>query len=165
MTNHSTPTRLVEYINTALAGLHGHQRKATTDFVLALIDRKSATQAALARFFDNFEAAVKRLSRYVHNPRIELDTTVRAHADFLVARLPRSGNIRIAVDWTSEDTQHLLVASLIVGHRAIPLYWTSALSRIARGVLSKSEPLSRVRCGGRDGSQSSNAALSGRKEM
>ncbi len=123
MPKHPTPTRLVEYTSTALAGMHGHQRKATTDFVLALIDRKSATQAALARFFDNFEAAVKRLSRYVHNPRIELDTTVRAHADFLVARLPRSGTIRISIDWTSEDTQHLLVASLLVGHRAIPLYW------------------------------------------
>jgi hypothetical protein len=123
MTQHPTPTRLVEYINTALADMHGHQRKATTDFVLALIDRKSATQATLARFFDNFEAAAKRLSRYVHNPRIELEVTVRAHADFLVARLPRSGNIRIALDWTSEATQHLLVASLVVGHRAIPLYW------------------------------------------
>jgi hypothetical protein len=123
MTKHPTPTRLLEYINTALADLHGHQRTATTDFVLALIDRKSATQAALARFFDNFEAAAKRLSRFVHNPRIELEVTVRAHAAFLVARLPRSGTIRIALDWTSEATQHLLVASLVVGHRAIPLSW------------------------------------------
>jgi Transposase DDE domain len=117
------PTRLVEYINAALAALHGHQRKATTDFVLALIDRKSAAQATLARFFDNFEAATKRLSRFVYNPRIELETTVRAHAAWIVTRLPRSGTIRIALDWTSEDTQHLLVASLIVGHRAIPLSW------------------------------------------
>jgi hypothetical protein len=123
MPTHRPPTRLVEYINVALAGRHGHQRKAITDFVLALIDRKSATQAALARFFDNFEAASKRLSRLVHNPRIDLDTTVRAHADFLVTRLPRSGTIRIALDWTSEGTRHLLVASLIVGHRAIPLFW------------------------------------------
>ena len=123
MPTHPAPTRLVEYINTALAALHGHQRKATTDFVLALIDRKSATQATLARFFDNFEAATKRLSRFVHNPRIELEVTVRAHADFIVARLPRSGQIRIALDWTSEARQHLLVASLLVGRRALPLYW------------------------------------------
>ena len=123
MPNHSTPTRLREYINTALAALHGHQRKATTDFVLALIDRKSATQATLARFFDNFEAAAKRLSRFVHNPRIDLESTVLAHAAWIAARLPRSGTIRVAIDWTSEDTQHLLVASLLVGHRAIPLYW------------------------------------------
>jgi hypothetical protein len=123
MPTHPTPTRLSEYINTALADLHGHQRKAITCFVLALIDRKSTTQAALARFFDNFEAAAKRLSRLIHNQRIDVDLTVRAHAQFLVARLPRSGVIRIALDWTSEDKQHLLVASLVVGRRAIPLYW------------------------------------------
>jgi hypothetical protein len=123
MPKHPTPLRLLEYSNTALADLHGHQRKAITDFVLAIIDRKSATQATLARFFDNFEAAAKRLSRLVHNSRIDLDTTVRAHADFLAARVPRSGTIRIALDWTSEDTQHLLIVSLLVGRRALPLSW------------------------------------------
>lgn len=124
MPTQPTPHRLVEYISTALGALHGHQRKAITDVVLALLNRKSATQAELARFFgDSFEAASKRVSRLIHNSRIELESTVRFHAEFLVARLPRSGTIRIAIDWTSEDTQHLLVASLIVGHRAVPLYW------------------------------------------
>src|SRR5437879_1158250 len=98
MPKHSTPTRLVEYINTALPGHHGHQRKAITDFVLALISCKSGRQASIARVFDNFEAALKRLSRFVHNTRIDIEATARAHATFIVARLPRSGPLRIAID-------------------------------------------------------------------
>jgi len=123
MPEYSKPTRLVEYINSALSTQHGHRRNAIADFVIALIEIKSGSQAALARGFDNFEAAVKRLSRLLHNPKLELEASVLAHALWLVARLPRSGPIRIAIDWTSEDTQHLLVASLIFGRRAIPLFW------------------------------------------
>ena len=123
MPEYSKPTRLVEYINSALSAHHGHRRTAIADFVVALIERKSGSQAALARGFDNFEAAVKRLSRLLHNPKLELEATVLSHARWLVARLPRFGTVRIAIDWTSEDAQHLLVASLIVGRRAIPLFW------------------------------------------
>ena len=31
--------------------------------------------------------------------------------------------VRLSLDWTSEDSQHLLIASLRVGRRAVPLYW------------------------------------------
>jgi hypothetical protein len=41
----------------------------------------------------------------------------------VVAQLPVSGTVRVALDWTTEDQQHLLVASLIVGRRAVPVYW------------------------------------------
>ena len=44
----------------------------------------------------------------------------RAHAQAVVAQLPLSGTVRIAIDWTTEERQHLLMASLIVGHRAVP---------------------------------------------
>jgi hypothetical protein len=40
-----------------------------------------------------------------------------------VGQLPLSGTIRVALDWTTEDQQHLLVASLGVGRRALPIYW------------------------------------------
>src|SRR5947209_19963089 len=33
------------------------------------------------------------------------------------------GPVRLALDWTIEDRQHLLVASLNVGRRGVPLYW------------------------------------------
>ena len=118
-----TPTRLVEYINLIFDNAHGHQRNAICDFVLALLATRSCCQAALARFFDNFEAATRRLTRFLHNPRLEVTDLTSQTARVLVARLPLSGPIRLSLDWTIEDQQHLLVASLCLGTRALPLYW------------------------------------------
>jgi len=123
MTQHSLTTRLGEYISLVLPDAHGHQQKAITDFVLAVVLVQSCCQATLARFFDNFEAASKRLFRLLHNARLDTEELARAHAAALVARLPGEGSVRLALDWTTEDSQHLLVASLSVGRRAVPLYW------------------------------------------
>src|SRR5215210_2594567 len=123
MTQHSLTTRLGEYISLVLPAAHGHQQKAITDFVMAVVMVQSCCQAALARFFDNFEAASKRLFRLLHNTRLDTEELARSHASALVGRLPSEGCVRLALDWTVEDSQHLLVASLSVGRRAVPLYW------------------------------------------
>lgn len=122
-TQDPTPTRLVEYINLIFDDAHGHQRQAICDFVLALLSVRSCCQAALARFFDNFEAASRRLTRFVHNPRLSVDYLARQTARVIISQLPLIGTLRISIDWTIEDTQHLLVASLCIGRRAIPIYW------------------------------------------
>jgi hypothetical protein len=122
-TQSSTPPRLVEYINLIFDNAHGHQRNAIIDFVLALLATKSCRQATLARFFDNFEAASRRLTRFLHNPRLAVGELTRQTARVLVSQLPLVGTIRLSIDWTIEDTQHLLVASLCIGSRAMPLYW------------------------------------------
>jgi len=119
----STPTRLVEYINSIFENAHGHQRNAICDFVLALISTRSCCQASLARFFDNFEAACKRLTRFLHNPRLDVDELSRQTSRVIVSQLPLVDTVRLSIDWTIEDQQHLLVASLCIGSRAIPLYW------------------------------------------
>jgi transposase len=120
---HSTTTRLREYINTLLPTAHGHQLKAIFDFVLALIDQQTCCQAQLARFFDNTEAASKRLSRLLHNPRLSVAEMSRATARMIMVQLPLAGPVRLTLDWTIEDQQYLLVASLTIGRRAIPLWW------------------------------------------
>jgi hypothetical protein len=122
-TQNSTPPRLVEYINLIFDNPHGHQRNAICDFVLALLSTQSCCQAVLARGFDNFEAASRRLTRFLHNPRLQVAELTRQTARVLVARLPLIGTIRLSIDWTIEDTQHLLAASLCIGTRALPLYW------------------------------------------
>jgi hypothetical protein len=119
----STPTRLVEYINLIFENAHGHQRNAIIDFVLALISTRSCCQATLARFFDNFEAASRRLTRFLHNLRLDVDSLSRQTSRVIVSQLPLVGQVRLSIDWTIEDRQHLLVASLCTGSRAIPLYW------------------------------------------
>jgi hypothetical protein len=125
MNQSSLTTRLGEYISLVLPDAHGHQQKAISDFVLALISAQSCCQAILSRCFDNFEAASRRLTRLLHNSRLAPDESARAHARALAARLPARGAVRLSLDWTTEETQHLLVASLRVGGRALPLYWRS----------------------------------------
>jgi hypothetical protein len=120
---YSHPTRLRDYIAFVLPWAHGHQLKAISDFVAAIIENQTACQAQLARSFGHQEAAVKRLSRLLHNER--LDPKLFADAVLLQAlhQRPTQGKIRLAIDWTIEDHQHLLVVSLVVGRRAVPIYW------------------------------------------
>src|SRR5882757_10435446 len=115
MTQHSLTTRLQEYISLVLPDAHGHQLKAISDFVMAVVIVQSCCQARLARFFDNFEAASKRLFRLLHNSRLDTEALAHSHAAALVRRLPAEGCVRLALDWTTEETQHLLVASLKIG--------------------------------------------------
>jgi hypothetical protein len=102
---------------------HGHQRKAIRDFVQAIIDQQTGCQAPLARRFSNQEAAAKRLSRLLHNERLEPRHLVDAVLLQALVQLPSHGPVRLAVDWTIAGHQHVLVVSLVVGRRAIPIYW------------------------------------------
>jgi hypothetical protein len=133
MTQHLQPTRLEHYINTLMPETHGHQRKAFGDFVAALLGVRTCCQATLARYFPNFEAASRRLTRWLHNSRLDVQTQAHAPALGLVHQLPRSGPVRVAIDWTTEDQQHLLVASVIVGRRAVPLYWEAYTTAARKG--------------------------------
>src|SRR4029450_3109412 len=94
---------------------------------------RTCCQATLARTFANFEAASRRLTRWLHNPRVEPHRQARAHAQAVVTPLPLSGTGRGAVDWTTEDQQHLLVASVVVGRRAVPLYWEAYTTTEIKG--------------------------------
>ncbi|MCA1618440.1 MAG: transposase [Acidobacteria bacterium] len=106
-----------------LPSAHGHQRKAIFDFVTALVAVQSCCQAKLARFFGNQEAALKRLARFLRNERLDVRELALSSARIVVAQLPLVGPVRLAIDWTIEAEQHLLVASLMVGRRGVPLFW------------------------------------------
>jgi Transposase DDE domain len=133
MTQHLQPTRLEHYINTLMPETQGQQRKAFGDFVAALLGVRTCCQATLARYFPNFEAASRRLTRWLHNSRLDVQTQAHAPALVLVHQLPRSGPVRVAIDWTTDDQQPLLVASVIVGRRAVPLYWEAYTTAARKG--------------------------------
>jgi hypothetical protein len=136
---YSHTTRLSDYIAFVLPWAHGHQLKGITDFVAAIIEKQSACQAQLARCFDNQEAAAKRLSRLLHNER--LDPRILAESVLLQAihQMPDHGKIRLAIDWTIEDKQHLLVVSLIMGRRALPIYWRAYDESVLKGRMKRYE--------------------------
>lgn len=116
-------THLLEFITKLYSWGHGHQIKAFVAFVEALLAAKSCSQAKLAETFENKKAAVKRLSRFLHNPRLRTKDLAEGVATQFVAQLARHACVRIALDWTVENGIHTLVASASVGRRAVPIYW------------------------------------------
>ena len=132
-------TRLFEYIAALLPWAHGHQRKAITTYVAQIVDKQTGCQAQLARGLGNQEAACKRLSRLLHNSRLKPKDLAQAVLWRVVSQLPGRGPVRVAIDWTSEDTQHLLVVSLIVERRAVPLYWRAYDAGVLKGRMQRYE--------------------------
>ena len=139
ITNDSQTTRLTEYIKELLPWAHGHQVKALATFVAAIIDKQTGNQAALARSCGNQEAATKRLSRLVHNERLSPHDLADAVLEQSLRQLPRTGKVRLAIDWTIEGTQYLLVASLITSGRALPIYWRAYDQAVLKGRMRRYE--------------------------
>ena len=135
----SATTRLDDYIVDMLPWAHGHQRKAIRDFVQAIIDQQTGCQAQLARSFGNQEAAAKRLSRLLHNARLEPRHLADAVLLQALVQLPAHGPVRLAIDWTIEGQQHLLVVSLSVGRRAVPIYWRAYDATVLKGRMQRYE--------------------------
>jgi hypothetical protein len=114
------PTRILDYIRDLLPWAHGHQIKSIATFVVAIIKKQSCNQSELACLLGNQEAAVKRLSRLIHNDRLKPRRLAIWICRQVLLEVPSSGKVRLSIDWTIENTLHLLVISLIIGHRAPP---------------------------------------------
>lgn len=124
---------LADYITEVLPWAHGHQIKGITAVVAAIIEKQTGNQAELARSFGNQEAAVKRISRLAHNERLDPRKLADAVLEEAIRKLPANGKVRTTIDWTSEDKQHLLVISLVIGRRAMPIYWRAYDSSVLKG--------------------------------
>jgi Transposase DDE domain len=135
----SETTRLKDYIVEVLPWAHGHQLKGITTFVAAIIEKQTGNQAELARGLGNQEAAVKRLSRLLHNPRLVPHRWADAVLAQALRQLPPTGKVRLALDWTIEGSQHLLVVSLVRGGRAVPIYWRAYDAGVLKGRMKRYE--------------------------
>jgi hypothetical protein len=139
MTTSTSTARLTEYIKELLPWAHGHQIKAIVAFVAAIIEKQTGCQAELARTQGNQEAAVKRLGRLLHNERLSPKDFAQWLCHRALEQLPRTGKVRVTIDWTSEDDQHLLVISLVVGRRALPVFWRAYSQGVLKGRKSRYE--------------------------
>jgi Transposase DDE domain len=135
----SETTRLMDYIAEVLPWAHGHQLKGITTFVGAIIEKQTGTQAELARGLGNQEAAVKRLSRLLHNERLAPHRLADAVLAQALRQLPPKGKVRLAIDWTIEGSQHLLVVALVTGGRAVPIYWRAYAATVLKGRMRRYE--------------------------
>ena len=91
----SSTTRLSEYIASVLPWAHGHQLKAITTFVAQIMDKQTGCQAQLARGLGNQEAACKRLSRLLHNPRLDPKDLAEAVLWQAMSQLPVRSSLKI----------------------------------------------------------------------
>lgn len=140
MTTGIQPTRIAEFIKQMMPWAHGHQIKAISKFVLAIIDKQTGCQAELARTQGNQEAAAKQLSRLIHNSRLRPKDFARwLCLQVLANQVPRCGKVRLTIDWTTEDDQHLLVISLVVGRRALPIFWRAYSQAALKGRMKRYE--------------------------
>lgn len=135
----SWTTRLKEDIANVLPWAHGHQLKGITTFVSAILEKQTGNQADLARGLGNQEAALRRLSRLLHNARLAPYRLADAGLAQALRQLPPTGKVRLALDWTIEGAQHLLVVSLVTGGRAVPLYWRAYAATVLKGRMRRSE--------------------------
>lgn len=135
----SWTTRLKEYIANVLPWAHGHQLKGITTFVNAIIEKQTGNQAELVRGLGNQEAALKRLSRLLHNERLAPHRLADAVVAQALRQLPPRGKVRLAIDWTIEGSQHLLVVSLVTGGRAMPIYWRAYDATVLKGRMRRYE--------------------------
>ena len=103
------------------------------DYVEAILKRQTGNQAELSRGMGNQEAAVKRLGRLIHNARLDPRALAAAILDQAVSQIPKSGKVRLALDWTIEDEQHLLVISLVIKGRGVPIFWRAYAESVLKG--------------------------------
>ncbi len=127
------PTSLFDYIKDMAGPLHGHQVKAIAAVVFAIIEQRTAVQAGLATAFGNQEAACRRISRLLQNPRLAPKQLPGMACSQFLRQLPKIGKIRLAFDWTIENEQYLLVISLVRHGRAIPIFWRGYEEKRLRG--------------------------------
>src|SRR5262249_3105105 len=91
-----------------------HFQKIFFSRSIAIIEKQTGNQAELARGQGNQEAAVKQLSRLIHNPRLRPKDFAEWLCRQALEQVPLTGKVRMTIDWTTEDDQHLLVISLVV---------------------------------------------------
>jgi len=132
-------TPIEEYIAKVYPWAHGHQIKGISDFVRAILQRQSGIQAELVRGMGNQEASLKRLSRLNHNERLDPHKLAEGVMDQALEQIPPKGKVKLAVDWTIEGEQYLLVVSLVIGRRAIVLYWRAYAVSWLKGRMKRYE--------------------------
>jgi hypothetical protein len=122
-----------KYIAKVIPWAHGHQIKGISEYVRAILERQTGIQAELVRGIGKQEAALKRLTRLNHNERIDPHKLAEGVMEQALQQLPKKGKVRLAIDWTIEGDQYLLVVSLVIGRRAAPLYWRAYQVSVLKG--------------------------------
>ena len=75
----------------------------------------------------------------LHNQRLKPNDLAEAVIHQALSQVPYSRRVRFTLDWTSEADQHLLIISLVVGRRAVPIYWRAYSVSVLKGRMGRYE--------------------------
>ena len=111
---YALPTRLSDYTAFYCPGHTVISSKPSATSSRRSLSNKPPVRPSWHAILAIKKPAVKRLARLLHNER--LDPRLLADAVLLQAlhQLPKHGKVRLAIDWTIEADQHLLVVSLLL---------------------------------------------------
>lgn len=102
-------------------GIRRSQSKTLATLVWGLMRSHRVGIAAIGRALGGIpKHAIKRVDRFLSNPRIDLELAHRALAREVIG--PRK-RVLVSVDWTQVRAQWVLVAGVVVGGRAAPILW------------------------------------------
>jgi hypothetical protein len=134
------PEKQYPFLRTLLAPFHQWHRRTMGLIIAGIAVTGQARSFAVGTMLSRWRgtqlaSGVNRLYRLLRNPRLRLRPLVTEWAKILTRRTDRE--LLIAVDWT--DWHHgmkMLVAAVVAGRRAIPLYVEAFSPFMRRGLQS-----------------------------
>lgn len=117
--------RIVLVVGRIFQGLHAKNQQTLAVLMAALLVAGRAGVASLGRAIQSrtaFKHSIKRVDRFLGNDNIVVCDWCKAMFSAVVG--PRK-SIRLAIDWTKIGPWPVLVASVVVKRRGIPIYWAT----------------------------------------
>ena len=117
--------RIVHFIEQVFQGLHQKRQQTLATLVTALVIVGKVGVASLGRAIRSKvdpKHKIKQVDRFLGNQKLHVDEWC---AQLLAVVIGPRKAVRIAVDWTKVGKWPVLVASLVIQRRGVPIYWST----------------------------------------
>ncbi len=122
-----TEKSILKFVKSCIPSMRLSQQKTLSLSVLSCIrggGRKLTDMARGMTVSGNLQSRFKRVSRFLSNPLIQIETISQELFQWLIVK--ECGSlfpVVVLMDWTVEHDKHVLMLSLQVQKRSIPFYW------------------------------------------
>ena len=117
--------QIVAFLDQVFQGFHRKRQKTLSVLVAALVTVGKVGVASLGRAIRSRVAPkhrIKQVDRFLGNDKVEVVDWCKA---LLLTVIGARRSIRIAIDWTKIGPWPVLVASVVIQRRGIPVYWAT----------------------------------------
>jgi len=117
--------RIVAFLEVVFQGFHKKRQQTLAVLVAALVTVGKVGVASLGRAVRSrvaYKHKIKQVDRFLGNRKIHVSDWSAALLAMVVGE---RRSIRIAIDWTKVGPWPVLVASVVIQRRGIPVYWAT----------------------------------------